>query len=43
LGFSRCELLLLEAGCLSREQFKNPEDGESPVVGSSYQTTAVTT
>jgi hypothetical protein len=27
-GFSRCELLLLEAGSWGRGQFGNPEEGE---------------
>jgi hypothetical protein len=30
LGFSRCELLLLDAGSGGRGQFGNPEEGERP-------------
>jgi hypothetical protein len=28
LGFSHCELLLLEAGSQGRGQFRNPKEGE---------------
>jgi hypothetical protein len=30
LGFSHCELLLLDAGSRRRGQFRNPEEGECP-------------
>jgi hypothetical protein len=32
VGFSRCELLLLEAGSWGRGQFRNPEEGEHPLL-----------
>jgi hypothetical protein len=32
LGFSHCELLLLEAGSWGWCQFRNPEEGERPLL-----------